>query len=515
MKTGSCITIEQSHTEKTGVITEPGEYQAVLSTSEKYIKGEMTGDARVFTFRFQVIQHGMAPGPMVNQKLLDDYNRSAASDCKPVYYGLTYSSAGKGNVTLAFATREAAVEYAYNYEKGTVEKQNNGGYRYTGSFIVDQKSKFDSAWDLTDAVNYFAEAAVHKHYFDISDEFTYLSMAPEDLEKYPNLRQLELPRSITLFADGQKEALTNTNTLPLLNDKPYAYIDPETGEEKRGFTSFAFITDQFGGIDSKSVTITDSEGVQHVIRYSESVGKQLLADGCPSGVVTVHEETMYGDSAEYKAVYIAPNENQTELTIGYTQGEESKKAVYNATDHDRDIVADSFSIMELKDLLDPWTLVILKHNQEESFFTVQEGNETVWSDPGTYSITCVNRLGYGYTAQIAVARNIEDISAEQTIQEKTKEPDSTESPDSSSEEQQVRVPPEAATDEPAAESRQTNVNKTEGEKKQTENSNMLYIVFGIAIGLGLISCLIAAAYKRIKLFSKTEGAQKDEDDQHE
>ena len=126
--TGSVIAVEQSPKEKTGILSEPGEYQAVFATSEKYFTGELAGDARVFTFRFRVIPQGTAPGPIVNRQKLEEYSHTTISDCNPVYYSLTFPSAGKGNITHAFATLEDAKEYAYNYEEGTVEQQGDGSY---------------------------------------------------------------------------------------------------------------------------------------------------------------------------------------------------------------------------------------------------------------------------------------------------------------------------------------------------------------------------------------------------
>ncbi len=501
LTTGSVIIIEQNHDEKTGSISEPGIYQAIFATSEKALTGELVGDARVFTFQFQVIQQGTAPGPKVNKELLADYSHSTVTDCNPVYYGLTYSSAGKGNITLAFATKAAAVEYAYNYEKGTVEQQENGGYRYTGSFLVGQKTKFDSTWDLTDAVNYFAEAAVQKHFFDMSDEFTYLSMTSEALEKYPNLRQLELGRSITIFGDDQKEILADIEALPLLNDKPYAFLDPETGEEDRGFYSFEFVTDQYGGIDSKNVTITDSEGGQHIIRYSESVGQQLLADNCPSGIVTVREETMYGDFSEYPAVYIAPGDNTADLTLTYKHGDETKTSIYRASDNGSEITVDSFTITGLNDPLDPYALVIVKHNQDEAAYTANEILNIVCSDPGKYIITCVNRMGYGYTVTLTVDGTDVAVS-DDTMTNTVVDPDYTivyQSRQSSS------------TD--------TNDNLSSTTVKQEEQKtrdNTILIVIGVFAGVGLIAGLIIFLYRRIRLFSRVLDNMKSEgEDKHE
>ena len=143
---------------KTGIISEPGEYRAVFATSEKYFTGELAGDARVFTFHFRVIPQGTAPGPHVNQEKLKEFSHMTVTDCNPIYYGLKYSSAGTGDITRVFATQDSALQFAYNFENGKVEQQDDGTYRYTGSFDVNQKTKFESNWDLTDAVYFFAEA---------------------------------------------------------------------------------------------------------------------------------------------------------------------------------------------------------------------------------------------------------------------------------------------------------------------------------------------------------------------
>ena len=504
MTTGSVILIEQNRDEKKGVIVEPGMYQALFATSEKVFTGDLTGDARVFKYQFQVIQQGTAPGPVINKKLLDEYCHLTVTDCYPVYYGLTYSSAGKGYITLAFASKEAAVEYAYNYEKGTVEKQDDGSYRYTGSFFVTQKTKIDSTWDLTDAVNYFAEAAVQKHFFNMSDKFTYLSMSSETLEKYSNLRKLELDRSITLFADNQKAQLSSIEALPFLNDKPCVYYDPETGEVNTTFESFEFVTDAYGGIDSKNVLITDCEGGQHQIRYSESVGQQLLAGNCPSGIVTIREETMYGDFAEYQAIYIAPNENQTELTLTYTQNEERKSIVYKQdSDNRTGIIADSFAITGLSDPLDPYALVIIKHNQYEMAFTGKDDFSIVWTDPGKYSITCVNRMGYGFEVSLSIeggeGSTADDVRLNNALHNNVQDSDYA---------MAYRQWQEASTQKDG-----TKMKKDE-EKKTRDNTALVIIC--VLAGMGLVIGLIIFIRRRISLFSRMSNAIKSEEgDRHD
>lgn len=518
--TGSVIEIEQNHEMKSHLITEPGDYQAVFSTSKAIFNADesLKGDARIFTFRFHIIAQGTAPGPVVNQKLLDEYRRSTVSDSNPVYYGLTYSSATKGNITIAFATWEEAKNYAYQYESGTVEKQNDGAYRYTGSFIVKQKTKFDSAWDLTDAMNYFAAEAVQKHCFDMSDEFTYLSLTDEMIESTSNLRQLELPQSVTIFADGQKTLLTDIDALPLLNDKPYAYLNPITGETDHGYYHFEFITDQYGGIDSSKVTIIDSQGGQHPIQYSTSVGWQLLKDNCPSGIVTVREETKYGDAVEYKAMYIAPNENQTQLKLTIMHDGNSETKVFNSheADPEKAIEVESFAISEINDPIDPYALVIVRHHQREDIFTAKDLANTSWSEPGIYRITCVNRMGYGYQLAMVVPGIDETAENEQINPESTSDQGTV----TESRNDNVQTNENPTLDESTKEQMQQSAstekeNEIAASERKATGGNNVPLIIGIIIGVALLAGLCILAYKRIKIFSRMTDDMKGEDDKHE
>lgn len=401
--TGSVIEIERSRTAKDGALMEAGDYVAQFTTNPAYSEDETSGDARVFTFRFRVIPAGTAPGPVVNQKSLNEYAHSTMVDSKPVYYGLTYQSAAKGNITLAFASKKDAVDYAYNYEKGQVEVQPDGSYRYSGIFNVEgPKSKYESNWDLVDAMYYFAEQAVHELYFDMSDQFTYRTLAPKDLVANKNLRTLELQSSVVIFADGQKELLTDIQSLPILNDKPYAYLNVRTGSVSEGFSDFEFVTDRYGGLDSNQVTITDGNGKAYEIQYSKSVGKQLEEAGCPSGVVTITETTKFGDTAQYKALYIAPGDNQSELKVTCYSGKKAEEKVITKANAGQTIKTDSFQIADLTDALDPYALVIVKNGQREFMYQAGKTSDEIWSDPGKYTITCVNRLGYGYTVNVTV-----------------------------------------------------------------------------------------------------------------
>ena len=403
--TGSTITIDGTREAKSGVITEAGSYVAEFTTNPGFSGDKSSGDTRVIVFRFSVIPNGTAPGPKVNQNSLSDYSHSSMIDAYPLYYGLTYQSASKGYITLAFATKEAAINFAYEYEKGMVEKQADGSYRYNGAFFVAQKERYDSAWDLTDAVNYFAEQAVQPLYFDASDPFLTLTLAPDVLEKYSNLRTLELQHSVVIFAEGQKEQLTAIDALPIINDKPYSYLNITTGSTIKGTSDFRFVTDRFGGIDSAAVVITDCNGTEYDMSYSRSVGQQLKAKGCPSGIVTITETTKFGDTATYQAIYIAPDDNQTTVTLTCYDGSNTREVIVTKDSTDQGIVADSFAIKDIVDSLDPYALVIVKNRNRTYPYVVGTTVNEIWSDAGEYTITCVNRLGYGYSFTITVSES--------------------------------------------------------------------------------------------------------------
>lgn len=408
LSTGAEIIISADRSAKQGVLSEPGEYVAVFTTNSFAIDAASSGDCREFTFRFNLIAEGTAPGPIVNRRSLDDYARSTLSDAYPVFYGLTYTSAGKGNITVAFATREAALEYAYNYEKGTVEQQSDGSYRYTGSFYVGQKEKIESNWDLTDAIYYFAEQAVQPLIFDFSDEYTVLTLPDEVLEKTQNLRTLELDRSVTIFADGQKKLFMGRTELPLISNKPYYYLTPGIGGKViSGASDFQFIRDKYG-CDSNSVVIIDENGRKYAIRYEEGVGSQLLAQGCPSGILTIHEETVYGDQSEYQAIYIADNENTAQITLSLFKDRIPSDTTITQTSDDLHFEGEAFSIASIEDRLDPLGIVTIHCDVDsvpDEVFSLDQIPNKAWATPGNYTITLVNRLGFEYSIGITVTES--------------------------------------------------------------------------------------------------------------
>ncbi|MCH5256166.1 MAG: hypothetical protein J1D87_02690 [Lachnospiraceae bacterium] len=400
---GEKIDISATRNSKVAAINDPGEYVAVFCNNPTYDNDVISGDNRVITFRFRIIEKGNAPGPVINKQNLINANKENISGAYPIYYGLTYPSAAKGNITKAYATRKAAVQAAYNYEKGMVEIQADGTYRYTGSFLVTRKEKYDSTWDLTDAENYFAEQAVQELYFDLSDEYTYLTLNEATISKYSNLRKLELERSVTIYADDEQEnALTSIEALPIINALPYSYLtDSNTKKPISGTSDFKFVRDKYG-CDSDSVIITDCDGKEYSIQYNKGVSLQLASQGCPTGKITITESTVYGDSASYDAVFYADDDITAKLIISYYSKGNRETVTYTQDSNDDIKTVDLFSLEDIKDELDPYDVVIVEGPAGLYAYAEDQLDKAVWADEGEYTITVVNRIGNKYSVKINV-----------------------------------------------------------------------------------------------------------------
>ena len=304
---------------------------------------------------------------------------------------------------MAFDNEEDAKNYAYNYEKGIVEKQVDGSFRYNGSLDVKQKIKYNSAWNLTDALNYFAEQAVQQLCFDMSDEFTVLTLDQEIIDATPNLRMLELSRSVVIYADSdQKKLLTNHQSLPFLNNKKDIYLQLGLdGKDISSTREFEFIRDKYG-CDSAKVTITDVADNTYEIEYGEGIEKQLLMKGCATGVVTITEETIYHDSTSYNAVFLNAGENTAIITILSEDDEGKRSLTIDQKDNGHKISCAQFSITDIHDELDPYTVVFVTKDGKTWHFISNQTEDVTWSEKGKYEIRVVNRLGYSFVFTVEI-----------------------------------------------------------------------------------------------------------------
>lgn len=401
--TGKTLQISSAAIAKDGSLVDAGHYVVQITTNDSYNSELKSGDAKIFTFQFDLIAQGTAPGPIVNQRSLEDYAHSTMCDAYPKYYGLTYSSVNSANITLAYQNKEDAFEEGYEYEKGLVEKPDDGTYRYTGSWFVTQKDKYDSVWELTEDIYNSVEQNIRTWYFDISDPFTYTTIEESVLGGAENPRALNLYHSAIVFAnETQKEKLTELNTLPFINDKPVSFINENENKVSKDRAEFAFIADKYN-CDSYLVQVRDCNNVEYKIKYNESVGQQLAAANCPSGIITIHEENIYGEAAEYQAIYISENDNTAIATIKYYLDKEEATISVSKIDSGKTVIeADAFTIEGIFDDLDPYGLVKIDDGTDTYIYCIDEVINDIWAVPGDYEITCVNRLGYDYSFTIHI-----------------------------------------------------------------------------------------------------------------
>lgn len=407
--TNDIIDVHTSLSKKTGALTTPGDYTATFYINKSNGSTAENGDVRTIIFNFRIIEEGTAPGPVVNKRSLEEYAHSSATDSYPKYYGVTYQSASKGNITIAFKDKADTLTFARRYEEGLVEDLEDGTFRYKGPYSIgdSQKEKYDDKWELPDAINYFAELAVQELYFDMSDYSTYTSLNEKDISEHENLRELSLDESIVIFADDDnKFALTDTGMLPIINDKPFRYsaftYNNRKNAMKSGTSDFEFVSDKYG-CDSYSVVIIDENGKEYEIEYKKSVGKQLAEKMCPTGIITIRESTKYGDTAEYQAVYIAENENTTNIKLSYFENNTEKSAVINQKSGSFNTQVESFSIAEISDKVDEYAIVaVTDPNKKEYVYVADEKVNKIWNDAGEYNIAAINRLGYKYEVKITV-----------------------------------------------------------------------------------------------------------------
>ncbi|WP_026528266.1 InlB B-repeat-containing protein [Butyrivibrio sp. VCD2006] len=404
LNTGKSIDIKANHSMREAVLTEAGEYEAVFNINPTYNTKEPSGDNKVITYHFHIIEEGTAPGPQCNYKALLEWERKNISGIHHKYFGVTRRSRGNGNITYVYATREAAIEASRRNEAGRVMKQEDGTVTYSDSSEELRRAKYDDNFALSDDYQDNADDKVQELYIDASDENTYRIAKGSSLETYKYCKDV-----ITYEAGtNQREKLEITDALPILNAKMYAFQPTgENAETETKNKEFKFTKDKYG-CDSNSVKIMDAEGKEIQIIYGEDVSPQLENHKCATGKVTIFEETIYGDSNSYEAVYFANGDNTAEIEISYFEGEEEKTLILDQNDNGALIEADAFSIKKITDQLDPYNMVIIWNKAKQgtipgAYEAGQEMNGS-WSEDGEYELSVVNRIGNKFTFTV----NIED-----------------------------------------------------------------------------------------------------------
>ena len=311
-------------------------------------------------------------------------------------------------ITYVFADRKTARDYAYKQEQdGCVEKQADGYYRYKGPLLYGQKVLYDDNWDLQEAIYKFIDTAIQKLYFDVSDDFTYRTLPADVAATNSNPRQLELDKSVVFIVKGEEDKLKAKTDIPIINSKKAVTINPGTnGYEEYVSVDFQFVSDTHG-YDSYSVKIIDSDGNEYPIQYRKSVEAQLTAYGFKTGIITIVESTVYGDTTTYNALFISENDNTQEATIEYYNNNTKQTQTVTQLDDGLELDADKFSISSIIDNIDSYSLVTIKRGDEVDCYCIDENyKDKVWYEAGEYLVTFVNRYGYKFSIKINISENL-------------------------------------------------------------------------------------------------------------
>lgn len=408
LDTGKVMKINPDRRKRTFEFVEAGEYIISLNNNITCITDDPSGDNKNITIRFRIIPEGMAPGPVINKQSLSDHMLGHMSSVYPKYYGLSFSSSANGKITLAFKTWQEAFDYASNYEANCVQyDEDKNVYRYTGSFIINRpKEEYNSKWDLTAAINYFAELAIQECYFDMSDKYSYLTLENRIINSYTNIRKLELNTDVVIFAEGNEALLKDIDALPILNDLPYAYLEPGVnGAVNSDKEEFEFEKDE-NSYDSYAVSIADEKGTKFIADYKRSIEEQLKEHQCVTGKITITERNKYIDSTVYEAVYFANGENTAEIKLSYVIDDNEKETTISQKDAGINIRANIFTITDIIDDLDPYNLVLIKRddwgNDAIVSYTKDDLHNDVYADDGVYHISVINRIGNKYEFDVTV-----------------------------------------------------------------------------------------------------------------
>ena len=205
--------------------------------------------------------------------------------------------------------------------------------------------------------------------------------------------------------------------------------------------------------------------------------------------------------------------------ISYILNGENETEVFDSSSNGP-VTAEAFSITSLSDTLDPYAYVVVKHNQSEDMFTAKDKLDTVWTEPGEYSILCVNRLGYGYTIHVTVTSSdgsaIASLSTTEITAQPTSKPElqtiETETVEEPASEETSRglLSSEWAEETNTAEELKEQETETKGQDAGSDKNQTIIII--IIAGLALIAGLIVFIYRRGKLYTRMTDAMKSEEE---
>ena len=120
-------------------------------------------------------------------------------------------------------------------------------------------------------------------------------------------------------------------------------------------------------------------------------------------ILTITEQTVYGDQATYEAVYYANNDimARIELVCHDETGTHSIKV--SQENEGTSITTEAFSIISITDELDPYDLISIKEPSGRlTRYVADQIGDFMWTDVGEYEISVINRIGNKFSFKIEI-----------------------------------------------------------------------------------------------------------------
>lgn len=367
------VDIYNLHTIMTGTLTEIGQYQATIHTSDP----TTTGDHIKYTIRFN-IKNGSDFVPRINYDLLH-----SGVDCRNLM--------GKGYV---------------------VKFQSKGTGSYLFTFPYTQKG-FHDAWDFSERVE--ARKVVYsedkKHYTYNGVEYDSKFELYDDIHENASklISTTLINKKFSVEGDGYE--LKNIAEKPIDHD---IYVVTSEDVFKELSTDLVYINDymfqQVREYESSSVEIIFPDGkTKKKIDYKVSVNSYLGE----SGIYTVVEKNPYGER-RYQVAYCKNGDNKTTTTIRYfDQTNRIVEKEFGKNSQTKNITTTSLIFKNVVDAIDPVTLVTVTRKEDNSvhYYSGEELIDCVIDYKGTYQIEFTNRMGYSFlmTANIIGEKNSKGI----------------------------------------------------------------------------------------------------------
>ena len=372
-----------------------GRYEAVFANNADFFNGTATGDTYKFVWRFTIIEEGLSP--IVNQENL--YQHIGFSDYESKHYVAILPSKGAGRVLVTFTDESSAYDFACKYLASTVQV-SDGKYSFDHAI-------YDTETAMLAKLQEKARTIVEKRYFDPTDITTYVSLENDvtkpilgdnpteeeqnEFNAYVNILNQNLSHDVFVFSEesGREDFAVGE---PFLNDRVVAYIN-SNGDIETKREAFKFIS--VADFERSSVTLRpEGTDLSYEIPYGVGVEDYLIGVEAPSGRYKIEEKNTWGTS-EYYAVYIRPNDMTATITVGRLYNANYSTLTLDKLNDGQRIKANNFTIKAIVNQLDPYGLVKITKNDEETVtYQIDEIDDLeVFDQVGNYEIVLIDRLG--------------------------------------------------------------------------------------------------------------------------